>query len=87
MGCEEWPDQMLYNKCPACGEQTSRFSNGDPIDEDVAKRLLLDTQFEAYYERHCAKRGIPVDGPIPDTPEQEAADATFDALAEQLRGL
>lgn len=70
LGCESWPDEMLYLKCPICGEETTRFSNLRPLPEDEAKSILLHKQFETYYERYCTIAGQSVDGPL-----QELSDA------------
>lgn len=65
MGCETWPDKTLYTKCPKCGEKTTRYRDVYPLPEDEAKAILLDEQFKLYYEKRCAKLGIPADGPLP----------------------
>jgi hypothetical protein len=69
IGCESWPDEVLYKTCPECGQPTERFSNLRPLDSDEALSILLHKQFETYYERRCARLGIPADGPLPDTPD------------------
>lgn len=64
--CESWPDEPIYTKCPQCGETTERFNNLVPMDPDEARSILLHEQFKAYYERRCARRGIPAEGPLPE---------------------
>lgn len=64
--CESWPDEPIYSKCPQCGEQTKRFNNLEPMPSAEAKSILLHKQFETYYERRCARRGMPADGPLPE---------------------
>lgn len=58
LGCETWPDQELYRKCPVCGEKTDRFSNAgsDLLDEAEALVKLLYSQFEEYYRRWDSQR-------------------------------
>lgn len=65
LGCETWPDEPLYAKCLECGEPTTRYRNVHPIDHEEAQSRLLHQQFEMYYERYCAQRGVPADGPLP----------------------
>lgn len=67
-GCESWPDSEQYAKCPLCGEPTTRYSNLSPVSDVEARELA----FEAYYEAYCAERGQPVDGPLPESPEEFA---------------
>lgn len=64
MGCESWPDKALYLRCPICGEETKRASNGTPLSPEEAERKLSFLEFEIYYARYCALRGQPVDGPL-----------------------
>lgn len=45
-GCESWPDDKRYKRCPSCGEPATRFSNLQPLD----KLEALYAEFEAYYE-------------------------------------
>lgn len=68
MGCATYPDELIYSMCPICGEQTDRFSNAgsDMLSKEEAELLLLKSEFEKYYERRCVRRGIPVDGDLPD---------------------
>lgn len=69
IGCETWPDDVLYARCPTCGEDTTRYKNVSPLDPDEARSLLLHAEFERYYEKRCTRRGIPVEGPLPDADE------------------
>lgn len=69
LGCETWPDELLYKKCPVCGEETGRFSNADGyeiVDEETALSLKAHAEFEEFYERRCRDRGVPTDGPLPE---------------------
>lgn len=66
LGCESWPDEPIYSTCPACGEPTTRATNLTPLEPEAAQHFLLQAQFEEYYARRCALRGIPTDGPIPE---------------------
>jgi hypothetical protein len=68
-GCETWPDELVYNKCPVCGEDTVRYSNVHPLDADEAARAA----FEAFYER----RGFKDDGEVPEH-VQELLDRPLD---------
>lgn len=64
MGCENWPNTEEYSECVICGEPTSFFNSADAIEEDVARKLVLDIKFAEYYEQHCEKLGITADGPL-----------------------
>lgn len=67
IGCETWPDEILYKKCPVCGEETDRFSNAadyEIVSREEALSRKAHAEFEEYYARRCRARGIPVDGPI-----------------------
>lgn len=77
IGCESWPDSDEYDVCPCCGEETTRYSNVLPIDEDDAQALKATLFFEGFYEDYCATHGQPVDGPLEPTDEQHAK---YDAL-------
>lgn len=82
MGCESWPDQILYQRCPICGEETQRFSNGRPLPDDEAELKLSHIEFEKHYERHCALRGQPLDGPLyPNDDINEEVPANDDLAA------
>jgi hypothetical protein len=70
MGCATWPDKGIYSKCCVCGEEAERVRGVTPMTDDEAQSILLHHEFERYYERYCAERGIPVDGPLPE-PEAE----------------
>lgn len=63
-GCESWPDHDDYATCPACGEETTRYSNLKPLDADVARSLKLELDFESYYEEHCKQLGMPVEDQV-----------------------
>lgn len=64
LGCESWPDEMIYSKCPVCGEPTTRFRNLTPLSDDEAQSKLLHAQFEEFYTRYCLAQGQTVDGPL-----------------------
>jgi hypothetical protein len=66
IGCESWPDKAIFSTCLDCGEPTERVGNIEPTisDEDAEVRLLY-VQFDRYYERWCAAKGQPVEGPLP----------------------
>lgn len=51
MGCESWPDEALYTRCPRCGEPTTRHTNLYPLDSEEAASILSHIEFEKYYER------------------------------------
>lgn len=81
IGCETWPDEPLYVKCPICGEQTERYRDMEPLDSAEARAIRMQEQskdavdpnvaaFEKFYARRCRARGIPVDGPLPLEYEQ-----------------
>lgn len=72
IGCETWPDDDDYDICPICGEETSRFSNGRPLDPDEARSIRLQVEFEGYYVDYCENLGQPSDGGLPMKPEDEA---------------
>lgn len=65
LGCESWPDEPIYKKCPTCGEPTKRFSNLTVLSPEEARSKLLHTEFETFYERRCAARGVATDGRLP----------------------
>jgi hypothetical protein len=67
MGCETWPDLAIYSKCPKCGEKTTRYKDVYPLSHGEAEAILLEEQFKVYYEKRCAKLGIPADGPLPES--------------------
>jgi hypothetical protein len=67
IGCQNWPDEMIFRHCAICGELTTRINNIEPdLEREEAISLLKEHLFERYYERWCAQRGVPVDGPLPD---------------------
>jgi hypothetical protein len=79
-GCETWPDEAIYVRCPVCGEETERWSNLEPLDADEARTILLYAQFEIYYARRCERLGIPADGPLPhDLPAHGTAVVATDS--------
>jgi hypothetical protein len=65
LGCETWPDQMLYQTCLICEEKTRRVSNVTPLPVEDAMAIYLHRRFEKFYELYCAERGQSVDGPLP----------------------
>lgn len=70
IGCESWPDQPIFTICSHCGEQTRRIRNAEPtISFEEARSIKLHELFELYYERRCAVKGIPVEGPLVDIDE------------------
>lgn len=71
IGCESWPDNKEeYEFCPICGQETRRWSNLLPLDEDEAKVAKARLEFEAYYEKHCEDLGQTVEGPL-ETPRED----------------
>lgn len=66
LGCESWPDEVRYKHCIECGEPTTRFSNLNPIDPEEAKSRFRHSEFEKFYARRCARRGVAADGPLPE---------------------
>lgn len=66
LGCESWPDEPVFQKCPECGGPTKRWKNLDPIDHDEAESIAKHKAFERFYEDHCRRLGIPVAGPLGD---------------------
>lgn len=81
MGCESWPDKALYQKCPICGEATKRSRNGQPLSDEEAEMKLSYMEFEKHYERYCALRGQPVDGPLYHNGDIDEEIAANDDLA------
>ena len=73
MGCETFPDDVAFRHCPICGELTDRISNGIPIEQEEAERLVLHALFEEFYEKWCLERGQPFDGPLPEKPGRAVA--------------
>ena len=76
LGCESWPDESDFDFCPSCGEPTVRYSNLTPLDADEAHSLRRHAAFERYYEGYCNRRGITVDGPLPDDADTLVQKAT-----------
>lgn len=67
MGCETWPDKALYAHCLRCGEPTRRVRGRvTPLSDEEAESILKAVAFERYYERWCAARRQPVEGPLSD---------------------
>lgn len=66
IGCESWPDEPIFAKCPICGETTRRYRGLKPLSNAEAQSVLLNAEFETYYARYCAKRGQPAEGPLPE---------------------
>lgn len=64
LGCESWPDSDKYAVCVACGEETVRHRNLQPLDPDEAHSLKSDLEFEDYYQRRCEERNIATEGPF-----------------------
>jgi transposase InsO family protein len=65
-GCESWPDDERYERCPICRSKTTRYNNLRPLPQDEADAR----EFEAFYERYCEKKEQPVNGGLPMPPEQ-----------------
>lgn len=66
IGCETWPDEMIFSRCSYCGEPTRRIGNLEPtVDREEATRVKLYELFDEFYERRCASLGIPSEGPLP----------------------
>jgi hypothetical protein len=74
-GCESWPPDSEFVRCPQCGEPTTVYNNLQPLDLDEAISIKRHLDFEAKYERHCEALGQGVDGPL-----SAAAEARLDAL-------
>lgn len=55
-GCESWPDTGKYNKCPVCGEPTTRFSNLSPLTQKEANIREFDLFYERWDEEHDPDR-------------------------------
>lgn len=67
IGCESWPDAAIFNFCSYCGEPTTRVNNINPtISLEEAKSIKLHELFEKFYEKRCAEKGIPAEGPLPE---------------------
>lgn len=73
IGCETWPDQVIYSCCPTCGEETKRYKNVTPLSEEEAQSILSHIEFERYYAKRCVRLGIPVDGPLPERQSESLA--------------
>ncbi len=55
LGCDSWPDDEDYKRCPICGEETTRYNNLRPLPEDEARSVKAHHEFEAMYsalDRH-----------------------------------
>lgn len=61
MGCETWPDDDDYARCPQCGEPTTRYRDVHPLDADDARSKRLHIEFERFYAERCERRGVPVE--------------------------
>lgn len=79
LGCETWPDEIIYRRCLECGEETTRTRGAQPMSTEEAERRMLYFLFEEYYERYCRVNGIPVEGPLPEKPGRPIEDVA-DAL-------
>lgn len=64
IGCETWPDSDEFKTCPKCGEPAKRYSGMTPLTLEEARSIKAHIDFDAYYERHCARLGIPASGPL-----------------------
>jgi hypothetical protein len=74
-GCETFPDDMEFKRCPICGEVTERFSNGRPIDMEEAMSIKNHATFEKIYEKHCKMLGQPYEGDeLPAGPDEAYYD-------------
>lgn len=71
LGCESWPDDMIYQKCPTCGEPTTRYTNLWPVSAEEGRSAIRLAAFERFYEVHCDKRGQSVDGDLTGDPHAE----------------
>lgn len=63
LGCESWPDDDKYKKCPVCGDKTTRYTNLDPISEEDAAHVLFEHFYEKWDAEHDAAR---LEGDAPD---------------------
>jgi hypothetical protein len=59
LGCESWPDESDYARCPQCGEPTSRYSDLYPLSSEEARSKKLHIEFERFYEARCERLGTP----------------------------
>lgn len=68
LGCETWPDALLFRKCYVCGEDTRRVRGEtvEPLSDEEAMKIVLYHEFEKFYERRCRRLGVPVEGPLED---------------------
>lgn len=64
IGCQSWPDEIIYKKCPECGEATTRCNGVIPMDSEEARSVLRHKAFDRFYEVWCSQRDQPVDGPL-----------------------
>lgn len=67
LGCESWPDELIYQRCPTCGEKTTRYTNLYPVSDEEGRSAIRHEAFERFYEAHCRAQGISVDGPLETT--------------------
>lgn len=74
VGCETWPDDSDFKRCPVCGEKTDRFSNGRPLDMDEAQAIKRAREFEHFYARWCKDQDQPVEGDLPSGPDEAKYD-------------
>jgi hypothetical protein len=72
IGCESWPDEPIYQKCPTCGEPTTRFSNLTPVSAEEGRSAIRAAAFERFYEHHCREKGQPIEGDLPYDADIEA---------------
>ena len=65
IGCESWPDEMIFATCTYCGEKTTRYEKMEPtVSREKARSVKLHELFDKFYERRCEQLGIPADGPL-----------------------
>lgn len=81
LGCESWPDELIYQKCPTCGEPTTRYTNLYPVSDEEGRSAIRRAAFERFYEEHCRTRGVSVDGPLEETISAEELEAMCSSVS------
>lgn len=53
----DWPDTKEYKVCPSCEDPdgTDRCRDVTPLDDDEARSLKLNYEFDRFYEDYDAK--------------------------------
>lgn len=63
VGCETWPDDDQYERCPGCGKPTRRYRNMTPLDDSEARRAAFE-YFYVEWDKRPAVR-------LQETPEEK----------------